>query len=199
MQEKSALWRRAIKAVLLALLTTLLLAAFYIAVIMGNPQEDAAARDARQAQPLPGAMASPILITDESMLYVLLEHFPAQLMAAMQTSALTFEQGLLEDVPFENGLARRATLLYRTAEGAPVTIVSIYPARALALLPKGDYAISGTAGLTLASLRSVRMENDSSIRMHAQGEDALYAVTLPKLSAAALRTLTSTLQRKQGD
>ena len=43
------------------------------------------------------------------------------------------------------------------------------------------------------------MENVANIRMHAQGTDALYIVTLPPLDASGLRTLTSTLQLYQGD
>ena len=35
--------------------------------------------------------------------------------------------------------------------------------------------------------------------MHAQGTDALYAITLPLLPEAQLRTLTQTLSRYQGD
>lgn len=200
MQDKLPLWRRIVKGVLAALLTVVLLAAFYIAVIMGNPQEEeSSAITARQDQPLLDAMSSPILITEQGQLGALLDAFPAPVMAAMNSTALTFQQGLCEDVPFEGGLGRQVTLTYRTAEGASVTVTSLYPARALALIEKADYAISGTTGLPLAGLRSVRMENASAVRMHAQGADALYVVTLPALSASALRTLTSTLQLYQGD
>ena len=200
MQDKLPLWRRIVKAVLAALLTVVLLAAFYIAVIMGNPQEEeSSAITARMDQPLLTAMSSPVLIREQGHLGALLDAFPAPVMAAMNSSALTFVQGLCEDVPFEGGLGRRVTLTYRTAEGASVTVTSIYPARALDLLAKADYTISGTMGLPLAGLRSVRMENAGSVRMHAQGTDALYVVTLPPLAATALRTLTSTLQLYQGD
>lgn len=199
MQGKLPLWQRIIKVVLASLLTVLLLAAFYIAVIMGNPQEEkSSAITARQDQPLLPAMASPILIHDESQLNVLLAEFPAPVMAAMHSSIMTFHQGLAEDIPFESGLSRRITLTYRTAEGTAVTVTSIYPARALSLIEKGEYTISGTSGLPLAGLRSVRMEKPGVIRMHAQGTDALYAVTLPEQSAAMLRTLTSMLQLYQG-
>ncbi len=200
MQKQQPLWRRIVKVALAALLTIVLLAAFYIAVIMGNPQEaESSAITAKQDQPLVAAMSSPLMITDQGQLGLLLKEFPAPVMAAMHSTVLTFQQGLCEDIPFEGGLGRRVTLTYRTAEGAAVTVVSLYPARALSLIDKADYTISGTAGLPLAGLRSVRMVNDSSVRMHAQGSDALYVVTLPKLSASALRTLTSTLQLYQGE
>nr|MBR4280007.1 hypothetical protein [Clostridia bacterium] len=200
MQDKLPLWRRGVKAVLGALLTIVLLAAFYIAVIMGNPQEsESSAITPQMDQPLLDAMSSPIMITQQSQLGALLDAFPGQVLAAMNSPAMTLLQGLCEDVPFENGLGRKVTLTYRTAEGAAVTVVSIYPARAMDLIPKADYTFSSTGGLTLAGLRSVRMENSETIRMHAQGENALYVVTLPKLPASGLRTLTQTLSRYQGD
>lgn len=200
MQEKTPLWRRMTKLALGTLLTIVLLTAFYLAVIMGNPQEEeSSAITPKMDQPLLNAMSSPILITQQSQLGALLEAFPAPVMAAMNTASMTFQQGLCEDIPFEGGLGRKVTLTYRTAEGASVTVVSLYPARALSLIAKDDYTISGTTGLPLAGLRSVRMENAATVRMHAQGTDAIYVVTLPSLSATALRTLTSTLQLYQGD
>ena len=200
MQEKLPLGRRIVKTVLGALLTAVLLVAFYIAVIMGNPQESESSGITHQMdQPLLDAMSSPIMITQQSQLGALLDAFPGQVMAAMSSPAMTLQQGLCEDVPFEDGLGRKVTLTYRTAEGAAVTVVSIYPARAMDLIPKADYTFSSTGGLTLAGLRSVRMENGQTIRMHAQGENALYVVTLPQLPAASLRTLTQTLSRYQGD
>lgn len=200
MQEKLPLGRRIVKAVLGTLLTVVLLAAFYIAVIMGNPQEsESTAITPQMDQPLLDAMTSPIMITQQSQLGALLDAFPGQVMAAMNSPTLSLQQGLCEDVPYEDGLGRKVTLTYRTAEGAAVTVVSIYPARAMDLIPKADYTFSGIGGLTLAGLRSVRMENAQTIRMHAQGENALYVVTLPQLPAASLRTLTQTLSRYQGD
>lgn len=198
MQEKLPLWRRLVKIILGSLLTVLLLAAFYIAVVMGNPQEDdAPSVTAKTDQPLLTAMSSPVLIREQGQLGALLDAFPAPVMAAMNSTVLTFQQGLCEDVPFEGGLGRRVTLTYRTAEGAAVTVVSLYPARTP--MDKADYTFSATTGLPLAGLRSVRMENADTIRMHAQGPDALYVVTLPKLAAADLRTLTQMLSLYQGD
>lgn len=200
MQEKASLWRRIVKAVLASLLTVVLLAAFYLAVIMGNPQEaESAAVTPQPDQPLVAAMSSPIMITQPSQLGALLDAFPGQVLAAMNAPAMTLQQGICEDVAFEDGLGRKVTLTYRTAEGAAVTVVSLYPARALELIPKADYTFSSTGGLTLAGLRSVRMENGQTIRMHAQGTDALYVVTLPQLPEGDLRTLTQTLSRYQGD
>lgn len=192
--------KKLLKAVLGTLLCALLLAAFYIAVIMGDPQEEESAGiRARQDQPLLSPMSSPLLVRDQSQLQLLLDAFPAPVMAAMHSAALIFDQGLCQDVPFEGGLGRMVTLTYRTPEGAAVTVASIYPARALSLIEKGNYTISGTSGLTLAGLRSVRMDSACGVRMHAQGADALYVVTLPPAAPAAMRAITSTLQLYQGE
>ena len=197
MQDKLPLWRRSLKAVLLTALTIVLLAAFYLAVVMGTPQQAGSAVSAKQDQPLLTALPAAVFITDAAQLDQLLDAFPAPVLASMNAAALRFDSGLCEDVPYENGLGRKVTLTYRTGDGAAVTVVSIYPARATELIPKGDYTISGTAGLTLAGLRSVRMENAATVRLHAQGKTALYIVTLPH--RADLKSLTSTLQLYQGD
>ena len=114
MQEKLPLWRQIVKIGLGTLLTIVLLAAFYIAVVMGNPQEEGTSTiTARLDQPLLEAMSSPILLREQGQLGLLLDAFPAPVMAAVNSTAMTFQQGLCEDVPFENGLGRRVTLTYR--------------------------------------------------------------------------------------
>lgn len=199
MQDNPPLWKRLVKAVLSALLTVLLLAAFYLAVIMGNPQEEAdTGTTVNTEQPLLTALPAPVMIQSRSQLNDLLTAFPAPVMAYPTSSKLIFELGLCEDVPFENGLGRRITLTYRTTSGTPVTITSIYPARALSLIDKADYTISGKIGNELCTYKSVRMENDTSVRFHAQGAEALYVVTLP-MSETNLQSLTSTLQLYQDE
>ena len=56
-------------------------------------------------------------------------------------------------------MGRILTLTYQASDTIQVTLTSIYPARAIALLEKGDYRISASLGATLAGLRSIRMEN----------------------------------------
>lgn len=189
--------KKFLKTAALVLVCILLPAAFYLAVVVGQPDPEVKPRQAEQ--PLLPAMPSPILVREYGQLSALLAEFPAPVMAPRSSTALHFEQGLCQDVPFAEGLARTVTLSCRTAEGAAVTITSIYPARALDLAPKGDYSFSGTASPTLASLRAVRMENGTTIRLHAQGPEALYVVTLPKAAAASLRDVTAALATYQGE
>ena len=91
-------------------------------------------------------------------------------------------------------MARIVTLTYRTEDFYTLTVPSIYPARALELMGQGDYVFSGGAGQLMATLRTIRMEDGSSIRLHAQGDEALYVFTAPDVSADVLRQWTSSLQ-----
>lgn len=193
MQTKPPVWKRILRGTLTAIASLTLLCAFFLAVIMGHPQQEATVT--KDVQPLLTPMPAGLRITGPEQLSALLEAFPAPVLAAMSNAALTFADGTCQDVPFESGHARMVTLVYRI-EGwdDPLTVVSLYPARALDVMGKGDYAISGVAGLPLAGLRSIRMEKEGSVRMHAQGPQALYVVTLPEAANTVLRQLTSSLQ-----
>ena len=79
-----------------------------------------------------------------------------------------------------------------------LSVVSLYPARALPLVTKEDYTFSSNP-VNMASLRFIRMENRDTIRLHAQGAEALYVITLPKQLSASLSTLTAAFQMYQGD
>lgn len=194
------LWKRLLRALLAAFLAALLIVVFYVAVIMGHPQDDGTAIvEARMDQPLLGRMDAPLAITEASGMDALLAAFPAPVMHPLYGSALFFVSGRCEDAAFEDGFGRIVTLVYRTEYGEEMTLTSIYPARALSLLEKGDYTLKGTAGPSLAGMRSVRMENEAGVRLHAQGTDALYAVTVPHVDAGVLRQLTATLQLFEGE
>ncbi len=182
---------RLVRGVLAALVTVTLLTAFFLAVIMGQPEEKAVKQS---DQPLPVPLASAVSITDEADLALIREAFPGRLMAAAANRVIAFQSATCQDVPFEQGVARVATLRYYTADGKAVTVQSIYPARALDVMGKGNYTISGVSGHLLADLRSVRMEGPAGIRMHAQGTDALYVVSMPNATSAALRQITSAMQ-----
>ena len=71
---------------------------------------------------------------------------------------------------------------------------TIYPARALSLVPRGDYRLTTAATQALAGLRAIRMESDAAIRLHAQGTDALYVLTVPQMTQDELTALTKSLQ-----
>lgn len=191
MHEKQSPGQRIVHGLLSMLLAVALVAAFFLAVIMGQPQSSRT--EHADAQPLLPPMTAPAAIQSLDGLQTLLDAFPAPVMASLSSAAMQFVRGACTDVPFEDGYARMVSLTYQTRQGETVTVESIYPARALDVMGKGDYVISGTAGHPLAGLRSILMERSGNVRMHAQSDEALYVVTLPEASSAALRQLTSTL------
>lgn len=201
MQEKTTSpLKKALRGIGIVVLAALMMAVFYLAVVMGQPQpaEDAENTTAIH-QPLLPNMPSPILILKEEDMHYLAESFPVPLMYPLYGTSLTFEKGVLEDYPFEDGRARIVTLTYHIAGGSEMTVTSIYPARAISLVPRGDYAISATAGQTLAGMRSVRMENGSAIRLHTQSDQAIYVVTTPLLDGSQLRQITASMQLYEGE
>lgn len=187
------LWRRLFKAIGLTLLTVVVLAAFFLAAILGQPQEAEDAVTVDQTQPL--LTASPaVRVTAEQELAQLAAGFPVPLMGMVSGSGLTFESGVAYDTTFEDGFARIASLVWRAPSGQEITVTSIYPARALSLLGKGDYHLVAREGQKLARMRSVRMESATMLRLHVQAADALYAITLPLVADGELRQMTQSLQ-----
>ena len=195
MQMQTPAWRRVLRAVLTVLMSLVLIAVFYVAVVMGQPQpRDGEIAAAPADQPLLPPLSAAVRITGMDQIDRLAGAFPAPLLCPMYGNALVLLEGVCSDVAYEDGFARVATLTFRTETFDTLTVTSIYPARALTLMGKGDYAFSGMAGQPMATLRSVRMEDGSSIRLHAQGEEALYVFTAPDVSTDVLRQWTSSLQ-----
>ena len=188
--------KQALRLLLGTVAAALLIAVFYVAVVLGQPQPNEHAITVQADQPL--LTASPAqTLTSEGELENLMAHFPVPVLYAQSGGALTLRAGVSQDTAFESGFARVATLTYGAelnGQAVEITVQSIYPARALSLIPKGDYTIAAVAGQSVAGLSTVRMENASTIRLHAQSADALYAVTLPKVSSQELGTLLRPLQ-----
>lgn len=192
--KPSILLKTILRRSLTALAALLLMGAFYIAVILGQPQDsENTAVQVDMTQPL--LAASPAVnIQEESQLDALAAAFPVALLRPMSGSGLDFVSGSSYDAAYEQGFARRVTLTYRTPEGLTMTVESLYPARALSLIPKGDYRLAAVAGQALAGMQSVRMENGSAIRLHAQSETGLYILTVPMMDSAHLADVTRSLQ-----
>lgn len=194
MEQKQSGAHRWWKPVLLTLLAIVLIFVFYIAVVMGQPQTDVTGMPRIAAdQPLPEPLAGPIAIADDKSLGNLAGVFPAPVMFA-GGKALTFLNGVCEDVPFGDGVARVVTLTYRTAEFDTLTVQSIYPARALSLLGQEGRSFIGVSVDNMAGLKYVGMQDAATRRMHAQGEEALYVFTTPLAEYRVIDQWTNTLQ-----
>ena len=179
---------RLLRAVLGVLGFLLAAAAFYLCMVMGQPQS--AASDA-SAQPV--LTASPARsITELSELRDMLTDFPCP--ALLSSTGLTLEGAASYDASFEDGCGRILRLVYRTDGGVTVQVDSIYPARALSLMDGGSYRVSGTAGHSVAGQRTIRMENSAFVRLHFQTDRGLYAVTVPQSAAEDMSDLVRSLQ-----
>lgn len=174
-----------------AVLTVVLTAVFFVTVVLGQPQQDMAGAidpDQPLTAPSPAINLAPGQSADE-----LTATFPAQVLSCAPGGTLTLEGGVSYDLAFEEGVARVLTLRYVTAEGMPLEVTTIYPARALALLRDDSWRLTG-AGPAMAGLESVRMEKDGQVRLHAQGPAGVYAVTVQAVPEETLKELLRPLQ-----
>ena len=185
--------KKALHVLLMTLLTVILVALFYLAVILGQPEEPENAIDIDQTQPL--LTASPALnIQSERQVTALAEAFPVPVLAFMEGMGPVLVSGTSYDQAYEGGFARICELRYTTDNGLEITLTTIYPARAVELLGKDGYTLTGAAAQNLTGLTAVRMENADHIRLHAQASDAIYALTLPKLTDDTITTVTRVLE-----
>ena len=185
--------KKALHVLLMTLLTVILVALFYLAVILGQPEEPENAIDIDQTQPL--LTASPALnIQSERQVAALAEAFPVPVLAFMEGMGPVLVSGTSYDQAYEGGFARICELRYTTDNGLEITLTTIYPARAVELLGKDGYTLTGAAAQNLTGLTAVRMENTDHIRLHAQASDAIYALTLPKLTDDTITTVTRVLE-----
>lgn len=185
--------KKALHVLLMTLLAMILVALFYLAVILGQPEEPENAIDIDQTQPL--LTASPALnIQSERQVAALAEAFPVPVLAFMEGMGPMLVSGTSYDQAYEGGFARICELRYTTDNGLEITLTTIYPARAVELLGKDGYTLTGAAAQNLTGLIAVRMENADHIRLHAQASDAIYALTLPKLTDDTITTVTRVLE-----
>lgn len=185
--------KKALHVLLMTLLAVILVALFYLAVILGQPEEPENAIDIDQTQPL--LTASPALnIQSERQVAALAEAFPVPVLAFMEGMGPVLVSGTSYDQAYEGGFARICELRYTTDNGLEITLATIYPARAVELLGKDGYTLTGAAAQNLTGLTAVRMENADHIRLHAQASDAIYVLTLPKLTDDTITTVTRVLE-----
>ena len=175
-----------------AALTLAVLAGLYLTLVTAQPREEADGPAEAPASLSPSASRR---IDAETDLRELVREFPGPVLSFMSGSGMVFVSGQSEDAAWSGGLGRVLTLFWQTREGAPVTLRSIWPSQAAELLGKGDYAFSGTAGPALSGLRSVRMENAETVRVHIQAEgEGLYALIIPKSLSVSLSDISRSAQ-----
>lgn len=191
--------KKALKAVLLLILTLALMATFCVTVILGDPdaEDSLVPADTASVQPLLPADGDTLVISDTADLPRLLNQFPAPALCTF-SDTLTLREGTCESVPFEDGFAQVLTLFFETRAGVSLTLTSIYPARALALVDKGDLVLSSSPVLGFAGHRAVRMDSDENLCLFTQGEEAIYVLRAPQMSDANLNALKILLRLQEG-
>lgn len=188
--------KKALRIILGILAAALMIAVFYVAVVLGQPQENPDQVIVSQDQPV--MTASPaVTLTTENELDAMLRAFPVAALYAVEGSDLTLTGGMSYDATYEDGFARIMILNYTAqlnGKQVDMSVQSIYPARALEFVQRGDYHIAHVAGQALAGLQSVRMEDGVHIRLHAQGAEGIYVLTVPTMTADELAAVTRSLQ-----
>lgn len=188
--------KKALRIILGILAAALMIAVFYVAVVLGQPQENPEKVIVSPDQPV--MTASPaVTLTTENELDAMLRAFPVAALYAVEGSDLTLTGGMSYDATYEDGFARIMILNYTAqlnGKQVDMSVQSIYPARALEFVQRGDYHIAHVAGQALAGLQSVRMEDGEHIRLHAQGAEGIYVLTVPAMTADELAAVTRSLQ-----
>ena len=178
-------------AALTAALVLVGLAGLYVTLVVAQPQPRE--REDRSQPPLTASPAR--RISAEAELRELVAAFPAPVMSFMSGSRMVFVSGESADRAYGEKLGRVLNLYWQTEAGEPLILQSIYPADALELIGKGDYTFSAKAGPALFGQRTVRMENGSTLRIHAQvAGTGLYALTVPGSLEGSLSEIARSIQ-----
>lgn len=171
-------------------LAILLAAVFYLAVIMGQPSAEVLEKAVKEQEMQPLLSAQPAYQTQSAQQMVeLLGHFPAPALTLGDSAGLQFLSGKAYDLAYEGGFARVLEIAYQSPAGQAVTLKSIYPARAFELLGRENLKLETLVQSALGGQNAVVMTGPSGTRLHAQGPEALYALSGPGLDAAQLGDL----------
>lgn len=80
---------------------------------------------------------------------------------------------------FSGRIRRRATLTYAFEDGQSLTVESIRPVSAIALLKGEDYHLNGDTMYYIGGMDAAWMENGADVLVFGQTADAAYAVRCP--------------------
>lgn len=178
--------KRALKRIGLGLLLALALAFAYVFLLLGEPEEEA-----KLAQPVvEEAVTLPMSALDmpgEANVQSLADSFGQPVLSLY--GALSMQKARIYDTAFGGGYARRVTLTYTFADGAPLTVDSLRPTAAVTLLGGGGYRLNAGSLYALAGLDAARMDSDAQTCIFAQSDTAVYAVTCPAQHAGELNEL----------
>lgn len=156
--------------------------------LLGEPDEDEQlTQQPSQAQPITlpmSAVESPGDTSPEG----LAELF-GQPVLCLYGSALSMTRSRVYDTAFRGEYARRVTLTYAFEDGQALTLESIRPVSAIALLRGEDYHLNGDSLYYIGGMDAAWMENGTDVLVFGQTADAAYAVRCPIGHKADLEVL----------
>ena len=118
-------------------------------------------------------------------------------MLALYGSDLPLQKATLFDTAFHGGYARRMRLVYAFPDGQTLTVESLRPTGAVALLSGADYRLTLDSLYAIAGMDAVRLENADSVCLLTRDLEAAYAVICPKAHADVLPALAKQLSLMQ--
>lgn len=167
-----------LKAPVLLVLVVLMAAAVWCTAVLMKKDEERRIASAAE-QPLTTPAAS-VAIHGQEELEAAAAAFPIPVLTVgWKDLSVELIDGLCEDVPFENGVARKMTVRYRMQSGGVLTAESIYPARAVTLIERAGYHAAETRQNWLAGLQGMFMTDGRNNRIHAVSHDGAYVCTWP--------------------
>lgn len=188
-QRLMRLWKQCLRCGASVIAAIVLVAMFYLAVVLGQPEK--AGETTTADQPLTAASPA-VQLTSADQLPQLIATFPAPAMSMIAGGELN--AGMSYDTAYEDGFARVLELRYLLPSGGTVKVTSIYPARALSLITREGFTLQTATGVSLAGLTAVRMDGPSEVRLHAQSDQGLYVVTYPRAEEEAALAAMKSLQ-----
>lgn len=185
-QKKPAKWKAVVKKILIFLGLLLALAFLYLFLLMGEPDDDdetllrQTAREEIIQMPMTGQELGAGADVEAAAV-----SFGAAAME-LRGGVLPLQKVSLYDTAYRGGYARRLTLTYHFPDGQVVTVDSIRPPGAVALLQDSAYVIRVDTLYTMGGMDAVRMDSTDYIRLAAEGPEAAYVVHFPAAHADQL-------------
>ncbi|MCQ2458322.1 MAG: hypothetical protein MJ142_06295 [Clostridia bacterium] len=194
MKEKKqpAEWKKRLGRALWILFSLVMLAVLYLMLILIAPQDKDESNNSAPQPALADAETKQILT--ESDLALSMVDFPVPVMSFLSGSGWSMTDGVRESFPVNGGYGRVIRTYWKNKDGAAMTLESIYPADAFDSLGMKDYHFAAQSGPSLFQLPSVRMENETEIRLHVQTDNGLYAITAQKEYKQELGTAIRSIQ-----
>ena len=192
---KPTLIRRLLRFILTALLSGLLVVVFYLAVIMGQPSDEAVSAAEKRPEPPLLQAQLPVTMNNSGDMTHMRERFPGSIIVLAPNANAFFVSGQSYDVAWGGAFARVAVLEYVLEGGETLRLESIYPSHAYELIPRQGFTLRPEIGYSILGLPAVRMDGSNVTRFHAQDNEVMYTATLPKsaleLAPAVLSTIVT--------